>query len=161
VQAKRRHGEVELDEVVDAALTASRVLVAMAARSLAAVEDEVTLAQYRALVVLRSRGPQPLQALAAELDVVPSTATRMADRLVAKGLIERSVPDDDRRQVLLGLTKDGAALVDRVTRVRRKELAAAIEAMPSAERSALVPALEAFAAAAGEVPDRAWDLGWA
>jgi DNA-binding MarR family transcriptional regulator len=151
----------EVDEVVDAALTASRVLVALAARSLAAVEDEVTLAQYRALVVLRGRGPQPLQALAHELHVVPSTATRMADRLEAKGLVVRSVADDDRRLVLLALTKDGSALVDRVTRVRRRELAKVIEGMPPAQRSALVPSLEAFAEAAGEVPDSGWDLGWA
>ena len=39
-------------------LTASRVLVAIAARSLADVGEEVTLTQYRSLVVLASRGPQ-------------------------------------------------------------------------------------------------------
>ena len=150
-----------MDEVVDAALTASRALVAISARSLAAVEDEVTLPQYRTLVVLQSRGPQSLQQLAGELDVVPSTATRMCDRLVAKGLVERSVPDEDRRVVLLAATRSGAALVDRVTTVRRAELAHVVGAMPAAERSALVPALTAFAEAAGEVPDRAWDLGWA
>ncbi|MFC7655431.1 hypothetical protein ACFQV8_01700 [Pseudonocardia benzenivorans] len=40
------------DELVDAVMTASRVLVAVAARSLAAVDEDVTIAQYRALVVL-------------------------------------------------------------------------------------------------------------
>ena len=39
-------------------LRASRVLVAVAVRSLAAVDHDVTLPQYRALVVLASRGPQ-------------------------------------------------------------------------------------------------------
>jgi hypothetical protein len=46
------------DELVDTVLAASRALVAVAARSLAAAGDEVTLPQYRALVVLSARGPQ-------------------------------------------------------------------------------------------------------
>ena len=52
------------DAVIDAVLTASRVLVAIAARSLADAGEEVTLTQYRALVVLASRGPQSIAALA-------------------------------------------------------------------------------------------------
>ena len=45
-------------------LTASRLLVAVAARSLADAGEEVTLTQYRSLVVLASRGPQRVAALA-------------------------------------------------------------------------------------------------
>ena len=51
---------------VDAVLTASRSMVAVATRSLGAVAEETTIAQYRALVVLASRGPQRL------VDLVPS-----------------------------------------------------------------------------------------
>ena len=47
--------EVRRDLVVDAVLNASRVLVAVAARSLGDVAEEVTLTQYRTLVVLASR----------------------------------------------------------------------------------------------------------
>ena len=46
--------------MVDAVLTASRVLVAIAARSLADAGEEVTLTQYRSLVILASRGPQSI-----------------------------------------------------------------------------------------------------
>ena len=46
------------DELVDALLSASRVMVGLAARSVADLDSEVTLPQYRALVVLASRGPQ-------------------------------------------------------------------------------------------------------
>ena len=72
------------EEVVDAVLRASRVLVAVAVRSLAAVDHDVTLPQYRALVVLASRGPQRPSALAEALAVHPSTITRLCDRLVAQ-----------------------------------------------------------------------------
>ena len=72
------------DEVVDAVLRASRVLVAVAVRSLAEVDDDVTLPQYRALVVLASRGPQRPTELADALAVHPSTITRLCDRLVGE-----------------------------------------------------------------------------
>src|SRR5690606_3390585 len=49
-----------VDEVTSAMLTASRLLVAISARSLAAVEDAVTPAQFRRLVVLASQGPAKL-----------------------------------------------------------------------------------------------------
>ena len=73
------------DELVDTVLAASRALVAVAARSLAEAGDEVTLPQYRALVVLAAQGPRGTAELAAALAVNPSTATRMCDRLVRKG----------------------------------------------------------------------------
>jgi len=87
----------ELDAVTDAVLVASRVLVAVAARSLAAVSDDVTLPQYRAMVVLASRGPQLMGALAEHLDVNPSTASRLCDRLVRKHLVSRNPPPTSRR----------------------------------------------------------------
>ena len=75
-------------DAVDTVLTASRSLIAVATRSLGAAAEETTIAQYRALVVLASRGPQRIVDLAAALDVAPSTAGRMSDRLVRKGLIQ-------------------------------------------------------------------------
>ena len=70
-------------------LSASRALITVATKSLGAAAEEITIAQYRALVVLASRGPQRLGDLAAVLDIVPSTAGRMCDRLAGKGLIRR------------------------------------------------------------------------
>src|ERR1039458_9360775 len=87
--------EVGRDSVVDAVLSASRVLVAVAARSLGDVAEEVTLTQYRTLVVLASRGPQSLATLAEAIDVTPPTATRMCDRLIRKGLAQRR-PENGR-----------------------------------------------------------------
>ena len=77
------------EDIVDAALTASRTLTAVTEQSLGAVAGDTTIARYRALVVLASRGPQQLVDLAAALGVTPSTADRMVDRLVRKGMIRR------------------------------------------------------------------------
>jgi DNA-binding MarR family transcriptional regulator len=146
------------EDVVDAVISASRALVAVAARSLAGVE--VTLAQYRALVVLASRGAQRAADLAVALDVNPSTATRMCDRLAAKGLIIRDHPAGDRRALEIAITPEGASLVGAVTLRRRAEVARIVASMPVSGRPALIRALRAFADAAGEVPEQDWSLGW-
>ncbi|MDA8359489.1 MAG: MarR family transcriptional regulator [Actinomycetota bacterium] len=148
------------DPLVDAVVSASRVLVAVAARSLGDVAEEVTLSQYRALVVLASRGPQKLASLAEALGVTPPTATRLCDRLVRKGLITRRHERDDRRQVRLALAADGRRLVDEVTARRREEIALLLDAIPLEQRSSLVDALTRLASAAGEVPEQSWSTGW-
>ena len=148
------------DPVVDAVLSASRVLVAVAARSLADVAEEVTLTQYRTLVVLASRGPQHLAGLADAVEVTPATATRMCDRLVSKGLIRRSSEQDDRRQIRIALSEKGRALVDQVTERRRIEIAQIMKEIPPEERDIVVQALGRLATAAGEVPEQDWSTGW-
>jgi DNA-binding MarR family transcriptional regulator len=148
------------DSVIDAVLSASRVLVAVAARSLSDIAEEVTLTQYRTLVVLASRGPQNLVGLAEAVGVTPATATRMCDRLVKKKLIVRQSEQDDRRQVRLALTKKGLKLVGAVTDRRRREIEVILSAIDPEEQNVLVQALNQFAAAAGEVPEQDWSTGW-
>jgi DNA-binding MarR family transcriptional regulator len=148
------------DELVDTVLAASRALVAVAARSLAAAADEVTLPQYRALVVLAARGPQGTAELAASLAVNPSTATRMCDRLVRKGLVRRHRQAGDRRSVRIALTAPGRDLVAEVTRRRRAELARLLGALPPEQHEPVIAAFRAFAAAAGEPPQPGEALGW-
>jgi DNA-binding MarR family transcriptional regulator len=152
--------EPSRDELVDAVLGASRALVAVAARSLAGVAEDVTLPQYRFLVELASRGPQRLADLASALSVDRSTATRMCDRLVRKRLVTRRRTQEDRRAVRVSLTASGAGLVAEVSRHRRVEIAAIVQRMPAADRDRAVTALRTFADAAGEVPEQDWSLGW-
>jgi DNA-binding MarR family transcriptional regulator len=147
------------EQVVDAVLRASRVLVALAARSLAAVDDDVTLPQYRALVVLASRGPQRPTALAEALAVHPSTITRMCDRLVGKRLVQRTGSSTNRREVSIRLTPRGRRLVDTVTQRRRGEIAEIVARVPARERATMVHALHALGEAAGEPADAAWFTG--
>jgi DNA-binding MarR family transcriptional regulator len=146
--------------VVDAVVGASRALVAIAARSLGAAGEEVTLPQSRALVVLASRGPQRLVDLAGFLDVTASTATRMCDRLARKDLIRRQRLSSDRRSVRVSISPAGRDLVAAVTRRRRAEVQAIVDRMSPADREQLVATLLVFAEAAGEVPEQDWSLGW-
>jgi DNA-binding MarR family transcriptional regulator len=146
------------DEVMEALLSASRAMVALAARSLAGLDSEVTLPQYRALVVLASRGPQRVIDISTELGVTASTGTRMCDRLVRKRLIRRYRTPSDRREVRLTLTPAGRALVKEVTLRRRDELASVVTQIPVAWREPVTAALRAVTAAVGELPEREWWL---
>ena len=137
-------------------LTASRALVDVATRSLGAAAEDTTIAQYRALVVLASRGPQRLVDLAGALDVTPSTAGRMCDRLLRKGLIRRHRARADRRAVQVSVTAAGRQVVDQATARRRALIAGILARLPAAQQLAVAAALEAFAAAAGEIPDSQW-----
>lgn len=148
------------DEIVDSVLRASRALVAVAARSLAAAEDEVTLPQYRVLVLLSNRGAQRALDLADQLGVTQSTVTRMCDRLERKGLINRERPRDNRRVVITAISARGQQLVDAVTRRRRTEIRTILRRMATDDREALVSVLRSFADAAGEAPEPSWSLGW-
>jgi DNA-binding MarR family transcriptional regulator len=142
--------------VVDAVLTASRTLVAVATQSLGAVAEETTIAQYRALVVLASRGPQRMVDLAQGLGVTSSTAGRMCDRLLRKGLIRRHRARADRREVLVSITPPGREVVDQATARRRALISEIVSHLSPAEQTQVAAALTAFAAAAGEVPDSLW-----
>jgi DNA-binding MarR family transcriptional regulator len=148
------------EQLVDALLSVSRLMVGLAARSLADLDADVTLPQYRALVVLASRGPQRVVDISAELGVNSSTGTRMCERLVRKGLIRRQRSDADRREVRLTLTEAGEDLVDDVTRARRSELVRIVDAVPEASHEPLAAALRSLAVTGGEPPDSEWWLGW-
>jgi DNA-binding MarR family transcriptional regulator len=150
-------GSESLDVITDALLTASRLLVSMSARSIAQVDDTITIAQFRTLVILSHRGPVNLATLANLLGVQPSATGRMVDRLVAAGLIDRLPHPTSRRELIAALTKRGREVVRRVTAYRRAEIAAIVEKMPPPERHGLVRALTAFTAAGGE-PDAVMDI---
>jgi DNA-binding MarR family transcriptional regulator len=140
----------DLALVTEAVLLASRALVAVASRSIAAIDDSVTLPQFRALVVLdQDGGSCNVGTLAQELRIHPSTATRLCDRLVSKGLVRRDVPATNRREVTIALSRSGARLVARATERRRAEIATIMRNVPSAQRSGIVEALTAFRLAAG------------
>jgi len=146
--------------MVDAVLSASRVLVAIAARSLADAGEEVTLTQYRSLVVLASRGPQGVAALAEAVAVTPPTASRLVDRLVKKGMVRRRTDRQDRRQVRIALTESGRHLIDAVSARRRQEIAALLAAIAPETQRSVVDALSQLAEVAGEVPEQDWSTGW-
>lgn len=152
MNAELTTSEDSVDAITDALLTASRLLVAMSARSIALVDETITIPQFRTLVLLSARDAINLATLAGLLDVAPSTTGRMVDRLVTAGLIDRQPHPDSRRELVITLTSRGRDVVGAVTAHRRDEIAQVAARMPARERHGLVHALTAFTAAGGELP---------
>jgi DNA-binding MarR family transcriptional regulator len=144
--------EAAADAVTDAVLTASRLLVGLSADSIAAVDESITIPQFRLLVVLRTQGQVNLSVLADHLGVNPSTVTRMVDRLVGADLVDRQINPASRREIMLDLTETGARIVRLVTQQRRRQITRIVARMPAESRARLIDALEAFNDAGGEPP---------
>jgi DNA-binding MarR family transcriptional regulator len=79
--------------------------------------DRMTYAQTRALVALADSGGTAADVSAGQLakaaDLHPATVTAMLDLLEEEGLVVRRRSDADRRCVLVALTPEGQALLER------------------------------------------------
>jgi DNA-binding MarR family transcriptional regulator len=145
----RRSPGVTNDQV-DAVMFASRALVGITAASIAEVDDRVTLPQLRTMMMIATRGPMNLVAVAAGLGVSSPNASRICDRLLKAGMLDRSEDLQDRRHITLTLTADGDALVARLIRYRRNAIRKILRTMTPRERDDLVIAMNGFADAASE-----------
>lgn len=140
------------EDLIDAFLRASRLLVALSARSLDEASSPVTFAQFRALLVISRGSAENQTQLAEELDVAPSSVTRMVDRLEAAGLVERARAGAGTRGLALAVTAKGAEVVEHVTENRRRLIAGVVEKMDTEHVEALIETLDAFATAGDEPP---------
>jgi DNA-binding MarR family transcriptional regulator len=161
----RTRGAAAEDQVdnteMEAMLAACRVLVAISAQSVAAVDDVVDMPQFRALVVVASRGSVTLGELADAAGMNMSTTSRLCDRLVGMGLVNRTDDPANRRQLQLTLTDAGHGVVAQAMDKRRAALRPILLRLPSQSRTQLVTLLAEFADAGGEPADRdLWSLGW-
>jgi DNA-binding MarR family transcriptional regulator len=153
------------DEETEAVLAACRVLVAISAQSIAAVEDVADLTQVRALVVIASRGSVSLSELSEAMNIHLTRASRLCDRLVVKGLINRADDPANRRQLTLTLTPDGERVVQEVMRRRGEAIKSLMDRlskhMTKQRRADVALLLREFAAAGGEPSDPdLWAIGW-
>lgn len=91
----------------------------------AAGKEGLTPQQHQALLVIRASPPGMAKVgrLAERLRIRPNSAVELANRLEASGLVRRESVPEDRRAVLLALTEDGAARLERLTHIHRAELA--------------------------------------
>jgi DNA-binding MarR family transcriptional regulator len=83
----------------------------------------------------------PMSALAERLFCDASNVTGIADRLEARGLVERQSAKGDRRVKALTITPSGLKLRERVLRIM-SEPPEAIAALPEADQRALRDILE-------------------
>src|SRR5579872_7258438 len=104
----------------------------------------LNLSRHRALGVIWALAPCTMSELAEYSEVDRTTMTRTIDHLVDGGLVDRTTPREDRRQVVLTLTEEGRRLCRRslrsVFRVNRELL----EVLAESDQRVVARALEAF-----------------
>lgn len=118
---------------------ATRDLVGVALRSVDRLE--MSLPQFRLLLMLHELGRSTSTQCAQALGVVGSSVTRLADRLHASGHLIRGADPANRSVVTLELTEQGSKVVKQVAARRRRELSRVLDQLDPAERAACAAAL--------------------
>src|SRR5487761_1040186 len=129
----------------DAALaTAMRISISRLARrlrverlGLGGTETVLSDIQLAALAALARHDSMSPGELAEHEKVQPPSMTRVIAVLEERGLVLRSAHTTDRRQVVLTVTTEGRALVQRVRRRREAWLAQRLQELSSEERAIL------------------------
>ncbi len=105
------------------------------------VEGDMTPTLMSALGTVKREGPITLGDLAASERVTPPMATKLANGLAERGLVERLPCGDDRRVVRLEITRDGRRVLERAASRRNAWLAQRFAGLTDDEREALAEAV--------------------
>ncbi|MCW3818677.1 MarR family winged helix-turn-helix transcriptional regulator [Micromonospora sp. DR5-3] len=108
----------------------------------------VSPTQLRVLSLIMAHPDTNVNRLAELLDVVPSSASRLCDRLEAVGLVRRAADPRDRREVRLVPTGAAETLLRDLKARRHQAVQAVLDRMPNRVQHELLLALLAFSQAA-------------
>lgn len=97
----------------------------------------VTVAEWVLMRVLFDREPMPPSEVAEATGLTRGAITKLADRLIAKGMIVRKASTDDGRMQSLALTSRGQALVPQLAALADRNEAEAFSHLGESERKAL------------------------
>jgi DNA-binding MarR family transcriptional regulator len=87
----------------------------------------VSMSQLHVMSMLDRHGDMPMSRLAEMIDVSLSNATGLVDRMEERGFVERVRVPDDRRVVLVRITKAGRRILDEVEVLRAETLRAVLD----------------------------------
>lgn len=124
------------DEIIDQ-------LVPLIARQRQALVEagcfrHISSTHLHVLYMLASGGPLPMGRVADQLDVSLPNVTGIVERMVERGVVERTRPADDRRVVEVGITSVGREILDEIDMVKRQEMARVIARLtPEQQQRAL------------------------
>jgi DNA-binding MarR family transcriptional regulator len=85
----------------------------------------ITLQQHQALLAIigfPGREKITISELAERLQIRHHSAVGLVNRLVEQGLVERTSYEDDKRQVIISLTKRGSQVLESLASMHREEL---------------------------------------
>jgi DNA-binding MarR family transcriptional regulator len=128
------------DDLLEATASISRLTRMLRRAKLserACVEAGITLDRIGLQIlglVRKAEQPLSVKELAEAMQVEGPHATRQVQRLVARGLVEKTVDADDRRVARLALTPEGIELIDRYHAVIKSWMREAVAGWPAGDR---------------------------
>ncbi len=114
---------------------------------------DLTFTQLRGLSVLARRQPLRMGDLAEALHMTPASASALIDRMTQRGFVARRSDPDDRRTVLVELSRRGQHILDVMERGSADHFGRMIDKMTPEERGALATTLRAFLRIGAETTD--------
>jgi DNA-binding MarR family transcriptional regulator len=110
-------------------------------------ERSISMGHLHLITLLEEHGPMPMGRIAELLGSALPNVTGMADRMVERGLVERTRDATDRRVVMLSLTPQGVAQLRQLTELRRQRLGAALTQLTVEQRTTLLQSIKNLRAA--------------
>ena len=109
---------------------------------------DLTLAQFKALMLVASSGGLTGRDLSQRLAIGPSAVTPLVDRLVQHGYVRREEDSDDRRVSWARPTPAGLAVFERVSASNRDQVEELLAELPPEDAEVVERAVEALRRAA-------------
>jgi len=119
------------------------------------LEVGLTMSQAKLLYLVQAQPNVRSSALASGLAVSLSTVSGVVDRLVDLGMLTRHDDPADRRQVVIRITEEGVAHLERLRELNAGELRALLARVDVADMPVIERALDVLAAAAASAPGAA------
>ena len=102
---------------------------------------DLTMVQFKSVLLLVFTGGMTSRGLADQLGVGPSAVTQLVDRLVDQKLAVREPDESDRRVIWVRPTAKARALQDDLMQTSRSMIAEVLEGLSARERTAIRQAL--------------------
>ena len=118
-------------------------------------EFELDLREWRIIGLLGAFSPYSLQALAREVNVDKSQASRIVSGLIQRGLLQRGADENDGRGVQLSLTAQGKSVYRKVFPKAVKRNEALLSVLSEEDRDTLERILAQLTERAGEMLEQA------
>ena len=118
------------------------------------LEIAITMPQAKLLYLVALSGELHMSTLVQRLGVSLSTVSGLVDKVVDHGLATRREDPADRRQVLVGLTPEGAAFIDRFRELNARQMRELLDELDVADLALLRDAFAALERAVSRLSSR-------
>ncbi|GAB3489656.1 MarR family winged helix-turn-helix transcriptional regulator [Flexivirga lutea] len=138
------HDGADVTSMAAAVAAEAQDLVLLWERADDGAAPRIPPSQLRVLGVVARYGPMNLTRLSQEMGSIPSSASRLCDRLEAAGLLVRQVSPNNKREVVLTVSEEGHRRLNALAQTRAGDFARVLDGMSPQSRAALRQGLAEF-----------------